>query len=277
MAYDGARHQVVLFGGLTDFYTRSGETWTWDGVAWTQQLPANSPSPKQGARMVYDAARRNIVMFGGFPGQDETWIWDGVNWVQQHPNSSPPLSFGIAYDVARRLVVLLTNLGGTWTWDGLDWTEQHPAISPPARGLPMMAYDGGRREVVLFGGENSCGEFCLVFLDDTWTWDGTVWTEQFPQRSPPPEAGSGFAYDLARHEVVLFGGFGAHATFDHTASWAGGGWSRERPANRPEARREAGMAYDAGRRQVVLFGGFSEFGVALGDTWTWDGVDWTER
>jgi hypothetical protein len=39
------------------------------------------------------------------------------------------------------------------------------------------------------------------------------------------------------------------------------------------------MAYDAAHAQVVLFGGFGGDigGTSLGDTWTWDGTDWTQR
>ena len=51
---------------------------------------------------------------------------------------------------------------------------------------------------------------------------------------------------------------------------------RRQPATSPAPRRNAGMAYDPDRRRIVLFGGdagvpSSEFG----DTWEWDGVDWT--
>jgi hypothetical protein len=36
------------------------------------------------------------------------------------------------------------------------------------------------------------------------------------------------------------------------------------------------MAYDAGDRQVVLFGGMDNTGNIVGDTWLWDGTNWTE-
>jgi hypothetical protein len=37
MAYDAARGEVVMFGGR-NFSGPYGETWTWDGTDWTQQL-----------------------------------------------------------------------------------------------------------------------------------------------------------------------------------------------------------------------------------------------
>jgi hypothetical protein len=58
-----------------------------------------------------------------------------------------------------------------------------------------------------------------------------------------------------------------------------------RPAGRTETpvpvagpRSGAAVAYDAGRGVLVMFGGSRDGGVtALGDTWTWDGRQWTEQ
>ena len=36
------------------------------------------------------------------------------------------------------------------------------------------------------------------------------------------------------------------------------------------------MAYDAVREQVVLFGGADSASNLLGDTWAWDGTEWTQ-
>ena len=61
------------------------------------------------------------------------------------------------------------------------WTQQHPAVHPPARAGAAMAYDAATGTAVLFGGNNPGGQ-----LGDTWTWDGTTWTQQAPVPSPPP-------------------------------------------------------------------------------------------
>jgi hypothetical protein len=53
-------------------------------------------------------------------------------------------------------------------------------------------------------------------------------------------------------------------------------WEAKSPATPPTPRFGAAMAFDGTTSQVVLFGGF--FGQnALGDTWTWDGVNWTQQ
>src|SRR5438445_202414 len=45
----------------------------------------------------------------------------------------------------------------------------------------------------------------------------------------------------------------------------------------PSPRSGMGMAYDAADHQVVLFGGLNYPADSdLGDTWTWDGTQWTQ-
>src|SRR5262249_40092545 len=67
---------------------------------------------------------------------------------------------------------------------------------PPARSGMGMAYDGARNEVVLFGrGVDCCSG---NYFSDTWTWDGTSWTQRFPVTSPPARTNINLAYDAQR-------------------------------------------------------------------------------
>ena len=59
MAYDAATADVVLFGGF-DNQGYLGDTWTWDGSAWTEQVPATSQAARSGAAMAHDAATAGI-------------------------------------------------------------------------------------------------------------------------------------------------------------------------------------------------------------------------
>jgi hypothetical protein len=70
------------------------------------------------------------------------------------------------------------------TTPAANWTQQTPAESPAVRQSASMAYDPAIGKVVLFGGVNSNGGEAEVF-EDTWTYDGTTWTEQSPATSPP--------------------------------------------------------------------------------------------
>jgi hypothetical protein len=137
MAYDGARKRIVLFGGSSGqgqtYDGGFGDTWTWDGQAWTQFMPVTSPPPRSVAAMAFDETRGVTVLFGGVSGKQntvlsDTWTWDGVNWKQQQPTASPPPRVGhvMAYDSARRVVLLQGGefdapLGDAWLWDGRSW------------------------------------------------------------------------------------------------------------------------------------------------------------
>ena len=66
--------------------------------------------------------------------------------------------------------------------------------------VPTMAYDAATGQVVLFGGSNGSN------LGDTWTYNGTTWTQQSPASSPSARYDSTLAYDATTGQVVLFGG-----------------------------------------------------------------------
>lgn len=85
----------------------------------------------------------------------------------------------------------------------------------------------------------------------------------------------GMAYDAARQEVVLFGGYNPGSLGD-TWVWTGGNWVRRLPPNNPVDRYAHRMVYDAARQEVVLFGGNRNTG-RLNDTWVWNGTNWLQR
>jgi hypothetical protein len=82
-----------------------------------------------------------------------------------------------------------------------------------------MTYDGVRGRVVLFGGTTLTHN-----LGDTWTWDGTTWTEQNPAVSPSARWAMGMSYDAASSEALLFGGSGVGGVLGDTWTWDGTTW-----------------------------------------------------
>ncbi len=62
-----------------------------------------------------------------------------------------------------------------------NWKKLLPGVSPSARAAHAMAYDPVSKKVVLFGGYDATS-----YLGDTWSFDGTTWTREMPQVSPPP-------------------------------------------------------------------------------------------
>ena len=175
------------------------------------------------------------MLFGGFDDVaylDDTWTWDGTDWTQRTPAHTPgPRAVsGMAWDSVRRQAVLFGGysyggpLGDTWTWDGTDWTKRAPAHAPPARSFMGMGFDDGHGQAVVFGGTPQGNEEAL---DDTWTWDGTDWTQRFPRHAPTTRLGPALAFDGLRSDMVLFGGFDPNNAgyLDDTWTWDGTDWT----------------------------------------------------
>lgn len=114
-------------------------------------------------------------------------------------------------------------------------------------------------------------------LADTWFGHGATW-RQAGGAHPSARYSAALTYDAASKDFVLFGGQRGSVSYDETWTFDGKAWKLETPAHKPPSRREAAMAYDPSLRRVVLYGGLvadSAEGTEAGDTWTWDGSDWT--
>jgi uncharacterized protein (TIGR03437 family) len=240
MAYDAAHGQVVLFGGIVDGENpyALNDTWTWDGGNWTQQNPQASPSVRSDFGMVYDSVRGQVVLFGGAgfsANLNDTWTWDGANWTLQSPQTTPAARFGgaLAFDLAHGQAILFGGLSyssnplgitwsDTWAWDGANWTQKSPQTSPPERYNGSVAYDSASGQIVLFGGSQAT-TFGTHTINDTWTWDGTNWTQQSPTTSPSVRLWPAIAYDYAHSQVVLTGGYDVFALqlVGDTWTWPG--------------------------------------------------------
>jgi hypothetical protein len=82
-------------------------------------------------------------------------------------------------------------------------------------------------------------------------------------------------FDTARNRVVLTGGLAptGEAPLD-VWEWDGIDWSLRATATEPPPRLSHGMAYDAARGVLVVYGGIRA-NEPLGDTWVFDGAQWT--
>jgi hypothetical protein len=170
MTYDAARQRVVLFGGYGPF-GESNDTWLWNGSNWTQAASAQNPAPRTGHAMAFDQARGVVVMFGGMRG-------------------APPVFYS-----------------DTWLWDGASWQQALPATSPTARSGLALAYDRGLDMVVMVGGTGgkdlTATSWDYDFRKETWTWDGSTWTQQFPENQPGPAYTPTAFYDELRHALTV--------------------------------------------------------------------------
>lgn len=279
MAFDAARGQMVLFGGYPRTSQTLDGTWVWQGTDWILLNPSNKPPAVVYAMMTYDAARQEVVLFGGQTSSsttNATWVWNGTNWTMRNPANKPTsvILAAMTYDAARGEVVLFGGAGNalsndTWTWNGTNWTQRTPAGPLPTPRIGHgMVYDGVRQEVILFGGSTAAGGY----LNDTWAWDGTSWSQRAPVTSPPVRQFQVMAYDPIRQRVVFFGGV-VIGVFNDTWVWDGAVWKQQFPLHAPAVRYASAAAYDSIRGQVILAGGDSGGG-GYSDTWAWDGTDW---
>jgi hypothetical protein len=277
---------AILFGGQNEYGAYVAQTWRWDRSGWQLLAPLHSPQGRGAAAMIFDATTDTTLLFGGVGNGIEfgdTWTWDGSDWTQQFPATSPHARYyaNAVYDTATKKVVLFggsnngTALGDTWTWDGSTWTEQHPGTSSPARWAASMVYAAANQTVVLFGGSKTSSS---GWYGDTWTWDGSDWTQQFPATSPPARAYAAAAYDPQSSAVVLFGGctncFGS-TTYDDTWSWNGSTWTLLQPAHVPFERTNAAAVDGTDVSPLLMFGGRRQVGPVyqsgtdfLNDLWT---------
>ncbi|MCC7290698.1 MAG: hypothetical protein IT449_01400 [Phycisphaerales bacterium] len=241
LAYDSDRSRTVLFGG-SDSQGLNRETWEWNGTTTTWELRATTgPSPRYDHAMAYDSTRGVTVLFGGrdneYGGEGEldgqTWEWDGELWTQRCVGCEPGVSspsprrgHRMAYDSARGVTVMFGAETGserdtqTWEWDGAVWTPQSPDPSPSLRFRFGLAYDSDRNVTVLFGGsdyDNYNG-----YKDDTWEWNGNVWTPQSPDPTPSARRNVSMAYDSTNHVSVLFGGYDGTRHYGDTLEYSCG-------------------------------------------------------
>jgi Protein of unknown function (DUF4232) len=225
----------------------------------------------------------------------------------------------IAYDDAHGQVVLfggsdgVGELADTWLWDGHGWSEAHPAVVPPARERAAMAYDPKTKEVVLFGGTVRRSGQTSLALDDTWTWNGTSWTQLHPAHVPPWSSGLAMSYDARSKSVLLLTLPSSHPNLDLTPDgvgsrgdtpfgtwqWNGSDW---RELATPSAPLFAiGAVFHGNPRLTPLAHGagllFYSWSIYTGtcpppgqcggppdptntldsQTWTWDGTSWTQQ
>jgi hypothetical protein len=113
-----------------------------------------------------------------------------------------------------------------------------------------MAYDAARNVTVLFGGYRNPG----VYLDDTWTFNGTTWQEvNLSGTRPPARLDGAMCYDSTRQLLVLLGGNNTGGSLNDSWTWNGTAWA---PSGAPATFQGAySIAFDSLRSVVVAYDG----------------------
>jgi hypothetical protein len=180
---------------------------------------------------------------------------------------------------ARALVVATVAISLLFAWmpdahalGTLSWSQLSPAAKPSPRHWGAMAYDEANHELVLFGGYRNGTGAGYGFLSDTWTYNGTTWTQKTPSTVISGRDAMAMTYDPNSGHVIMFGGWDGAVYRDEMYSWDGSNWTNITPETHPSARGWTGMAVLPTTNAVILYGGWN--GSDLEDTWSWNGTNW---
>jgi hypothetical protein len=172
-------------------------TWLWSGTAWTRSA---SPGPswavdRAEGHLVTDPVSGHLLLVEDIgeafkeaqkscTAESSSWQWDGSGW--HHLAGSPPWpfpaqTFSLGPDPGSHQVIAFTQNAQTWTWDGSTWSQRHPAHSPGEGIGPSMEYDAAHNRLVFLTGLPGVGRGCEEPAE-TWTWNGSDWTQVDPGR-----------------------------------------------------------------------------------------------
>jgi hypothetical protein len=231
-----------------------------------------------------DEVRRSLIAYferdiGRPPLGARERVLAGLDAASRPPRRPFPAWLAAAAAVLAAVLVVATLLAVRGAHPRTQPAGQH--VVPMPRSGAAIAYDQDRGVVVVFGGTADG----TTPLGDTWTWDGTRWSQRHPAVSPPLDAfgprttpgrapkpqpfpGLLMADDAASRSLVLYGIPGG------TWTWDGQSWHGSSTAPPQRGTNDAAvMAYDPGSRSVLLY--LVPQG-SSGQTWSWDGTAWSE-
>jgi hypothetical protein len=164
------------------------------------------------------------------------------------------------------------------------WAQLTPASAPLARNSAGFAYDAATGTDILTGGRTGCSPNAGQYVD-TWSWNGTVWTQLHPKADGPGEmAWFTMAYDDATGQEIAVGAYSGCGISTGMWTWNGSQWTQApQTLALPDALDTYSMAYDTATRSMILVG----YAVPSDDgepavpghtgpeTWSWNGSHWT--
>jgi len=278
LIYDAARAVTLAAGGRrpADVGVSFSDTWAWDGRSWAS-VAAGLPA-RGFITGTYDSGRGISLTYGGLdvPGAAPIFFSQLLErgagaWVVRSGFPGNRSGAGLSYDSARAATILFGGFDGArwrneiWEWNGTDWAERCNTapcnqMRPSAREDAVFVYDPVRQVTLLFGG---FAEGAL--RGETWTWDGSTWSQRLPPTSPSPRRSCAVSYDPSTRRIFVFGGLRDDGETNELWAWDGTTWEQLTQTDGPAARRDARLAWDTARKRGVLFGGRS--GSSDVDTW----------
>jgi len=285
MCYDPVRGYVLLVGGRLNPNTgqSTGETWSWNGTAWTLRGPA--PDFVGGNAMAVHASTNEVFVAGILNLQLSVSVfrWDGAGWALVASGLSSNLVCGLpnvrlsfACDPTRNQTILFHTFTPTkvLSYNGTSWSTQIATSSPNMAPNVLcvssvaMAFDPATSKIIMV--------FCLPAFSSfpfCFEWNGFGWNQRLPTLLPA-RGMAAMATDSARNRVVGLDADHLSQLPNHTWAYANGVFTQLATPVEPSLRSQSAMAYDPARGVHVLFGGGFDFGFGslnwFADTWEFD-------
>ena len=290
LTFDPDHQVVVLFGGATSTGFLLASTFTYANKSWISVGDSAYPVPRSLHVFVADPVNNVIDLYGGL--NDVTsffdfWTYQNGQLKRQDTNSPTDCALPLAvFDTDRRKLVMFCESSATWEFDGTTWTQFDPTkTSPPVHRFASMVYDQTLKKTVFFGGYDGVS----LYLDQTWTFDGTVWT-QVKKNPAPFRSHAAMWWDPILKKTVMYGGLGRLTVNDRLTrfsdmwSFDGIGWTEIKPATTPGMRYGASVLVDPKTNHAFVFGGIrvdiddknNQVQVYTNDMWEWDGTTWAK-
>lgn len=303
MVWDRARGRLVLFSGQRQgIFTGGrislgedpgggisaplGDTWEWDGSAWTQ-IPAPPLVQLGSGNLVWDSTANEVrlVLDTLAPGAKvatslyrlDQGAWQlvalGSTAVPQRVMTSAAWSTSNQRALVFGGVILgptrlpTADVARTEELAGAPF-ETEPA---PAQMVPLAYASGATTSdgsIVVFGGASGSDR-----IDTTWRWNGGRWILPAIDGAVPAARSAATMASIGQGSTVLFGGRDESGVRSDTWVWNGLGWSAS-DAVGPSARSDA-VAFGLGNAAYV-FGGVGAGSKVLVDTWRFTADTWTQ-
>lgn len=304
LAYDTATQTTVRFGGVSSISTSPTTpdegTRTYKNGRWREVLMTVRPAPRSMSLFRRDPQQGGIWLLGGLSQfsygdaisyLDDFWHYRDGQWALIAQPDAPKAceTPAGAMDTDRNVLVVVCGGSSVFEWNGATWKKfERLDPAPDARRFTSLVYDQTLKKIVMFGGY----EFTRNYLQDTWTWNGTAWTEVKPKKKPPHRAQGTMWYDPLAKKTILYSGAGRASIEDRATrysdmwSFDGTTWTELSKTAAPGIRFAPQITVDPVTGKVLLFGGLratiDENGLISqfydNDTWVWDGQasKWTE-
>jgi hypothetical protein len=310
--YDTTRNHLIVFGGYASFgnlpnsVTRRFERSPWEPTPtyeWHAARTLDTPVARSMPVFRRDPERNVTWMFGGLSELSfggvidylaDLWEYRSGEWKFNRISTGVPITCATplgAMDAERDVLVIICNGNIPYEWTGEEWkTFSNLNTAPQDRRFAGFVYDQTLKKFVLFGGYDAFGSY----RQDTWTWNGTAWTEIKPNTKPPHRAQPVMWYDPIAKKTIMYSGAGRKSIEDratrYSDMWAfdGTNWTQLTENAAPGIRFAPQIAVDPASGKTYMFGGLratidteNDNRVTQfydDDMWVWDGSNssWTE-